>query len=214
MMIITPKGVEGLVKAYVKYLSPAAFTVRGPAFKPVQRQVVERCGDSVEVRAWSVGSIEAAIISSATPPRSDHLQGFVPLDLVLGWRGLAEPLGRMALGRVRHSYPGDGQRLVATEQPADLPWLLASLCFAPGCPPLSLDDDCRPGRVLQLHGYEVDILTPAGVWRCDAGERCTLIWVTSWRFFKWWGSSPGDALDSSEVRAKEIYQFQQRRIDA
>lgn len=213
MNLVTPSMVEAAIKAYVKWLSPAATTVRGPAFRPVPaQQVVERCGDSAEVRARSVGSIEAAIISAATPHRDDLMRGFLPLDLVLGWRGLGEQLGRWVLGEVRQSYPGDGQRLATTEQPAELPWLLASLCFAPGCPPLSLDD-CRRGRVVRLEGYEVDIITPAGEWRGDQGERHTLMWVTAWSFSRWWGSTPGDARDTSEVRAQEIYQFQQRRIE-
>lgn len=198
-------------QAYVNFISPAAGTVRGPSFSRIMPRVVEHCGDLAEVRVRTIGKIEAAIISASTPDAQDPLRQFVPLDLVLGWRGLAEPLGRLSLGRVHHSYGAAGERGCTTQQPANLPWLMACLCFAPSCPPLSLED-CRPGRVISLEGYECDIATQAGEWRGGAGERSTLLYVTAWRFSRWWGGAPSDERDSSEVRAKEHYPWLNQQL--
>jgi hypothetical protein len=187
-------------KIYVNFLSPAAPSVRGPRFAPIVPHVIEYCGDLAEVRVRTRGSIEAAIISAAAPGPDHHLGQFVPLDLVLGWRGLAEPLGRLALGRVEHSYGDNGERGCTTQQPANLPWLLAFLCFAPGCPPLSLED-CRPGRVIELHGFECDIATANGEWCGRNGERSMLLYVTAWRFSRWWGTASSDLKKTSSHRA-------------
>lgn len=189
-----------IVKSYVNFLSPAAFGVRGPRFAPIAPKVIEFCGDLAEVRVRSRGSIEASIISASAPGPDHHLGQFVPLDIVLAWRGLADPLGRRALGRVEHHYGANGERSCTTQNPSNLPWLLTFCCFAPGCPPLSLED-CRPGRTVELFGYECDIATQAGEWRGRDGERSTLIYVTAWQFGRWWGKAPSDIKKTSSYRA-------------
>lgn len=201
-----------VIKSYINFLSPAAFGVRGPRFAPIVPKVVEYCGDLAEVRVRSRGSIEAGILSASAPGPDHSLGQFVPLDLVLGWRGLGEPLGRRALGRIEHQYGENGERSCTTQNPSNLPWMLTFCCFAPGCPPLSLED-CRPGRTVELFGYECDIATQAGEWRGRDGERSMLLYITAWRFSRWWGATPADIRASSAHRAGNDYVMTQQLND-